>query len=228
MGLDMQLAADQASLDALLSRQPAFRIFHTAGGDTFSPDLDTAASGGGSVTKSQLDTTLSTDGTADALAYLRISTRPFDMATGALLGQFLVRIDQAIGSHAHEHIFGFVSGKEGGENDLAGFRPSVGQDTAGNVRVDNGGTDTDGSITYPTLNGNVNFYAIVVDLDDSETRFYVNKDPVSGSPDATLAAVPGSVPPPGFVIEDTSGTGSDSSEALRVQAVGLAYYPGGL
>lgn len=76
--------------------------------------------------------------------------------------------------------------------DIAIFNPGAGQTTSGNIRVDDSGVDTDGTITYPNMNRQ-HWMEVVVDYADTETRFYIDNSELTGSEDGaigTLAAVP--------------------------------------
>lgn len=76
------------------------------------------------------------------------------------------------------------------DNNIAQFNPGAGDSTSGNIRVDDGGTDTDGSISYPDLT-QYNYYEVAVDYGASETRFYTNgSDLTDDAATATLAATP--------------------------------------
>lgn len=213
---------------AIAERASWMDFWTPLGGDTFPPAVFTAATAGGTVDKSENGVNLATDGTANESARLVLALSDAHMDDGAVIAGVWIRINQAIGSLAHEMTFGFNGGSNRVANDIAVYSPNVGDSTAGNIRVDNGGADTDGTLDYPTVNSETHFYGIVLDLDDSETRFFVDRDPILGTPNATISAIPAIVPRFGARIEDTSGAGSDSTEQLRVVAIGYGYRPEGV
>jgi len=102
---------------------------------------------------------------------------------------------------------------------IAVFRPHIGNNTDGNVLVDNDGTNTTGSVTYPNLT-NVQTLAVLIDragnyLSSGNTGFYINSDPRrGGSPDADLAAVPDTGAFSNFGVYYESN-GSDQNLVLR-------------
>jgi len=104
------------------------------------------------------------------------------------------------------------------------FAPGAGNSTNGNIRVRKSGTITNGSITYPTLDGNEIFANILIDYDRDQTEFYINKNPITATPDATIAAVPNYVPSVGILIQD-NGSGTDTSEILDAVLLGYIYIP---
>lgn len=70
------------------------------------------------------------------------------------------------------------------EQDIAGFRPQVGDNSTGNVRVISGATTADGSVSYPSL-GEIHEYTVLLDyagnyLTSGSTGFYIDKDPRRG------------------------------------------------
>lgn len=125
-----------------------------------------------------------------------------DRLAGSVVGTHLVKVrylsQVAIGSLGDVHAIGYAAtgNNPGGANDVAVFRPTVGDSTTGNVRVDNGGTDTDGSLNYPAIDAARDYTVLIDDagtyLTAGHTGFYVDGDPRAGdTPDVDLAATPG-------------------------------------
>lgn len=88
------------------------------------------------------------------------------------------------------------SGDNPDSNDnIACFRPHVGDNTNGNVRVDASGTDSDGTLSYPDLT-KMHTYTVLMDfagnyLNANTTGFYIDSDPRRGdTADETIPAVP--------------------------------------
>lgn len=117
--------------------------------------------------------------------------------TGSTLYKVRYQCQTPIGSLGDIHVLGFSSdGDNPGTNrNIAVFRPTVGDSTSGNVRVDSDDTITDGSVTYPAID-EPHEYTILIDeagnyLTAGHTGFYIDGDPREGdSPDADLAATP--------------------------------------
>lgn len=105
--------------------------------------------------------------------------------------------NNAIGNLSDHHLIGCVDRFiDPTRDNIAVFQPDVGDETSGNVVVDSGGTDNDGSVTFPSDLTEYNTYTVLLDfagvyLTADHTGFYVNGDPRKGnSPDADIAAVP--------------------------------------
>lgn len=213
------------------SKTPAWSLgghLGDEGGTEIPAGFRTGKSGGGSAVPGENDFQMSTDGTANENAFMSTARRTLHATAGAYVALIAWDTGQAIANLSHDFVIGFTGARNSGDNNIAAFVPSAGDNTSGNVRVDAGGADTDGTLDYPTINGEVHLYAIVIDYADAETRFYVDADPVSATPDVTLAATPNDIPQAGARIEDTSGTGSDGGEALKVSSCIERWYPQGL
>lgn len=122
----------------------------------------------------------------------------------AILVGGLLKSNTAIGTANTDFFtFGLIDRlqPDDGQNNITCFNPGAGDSTDGNIRVDDGGSDTDGSISYPTLT-TLQYYEVVIDYVDGETRFHVNShEPIdgSGAAVATLAATTD--------VSSTSGAG---------------------
>lgn len=124
-----------------------------------------------------------------------------DMRPKATLVKATYNSESGPGILAATHTVGLLANRNNpptpGDNDIAAFFPHVGNNTSGNVRVDNGGNDTDGSVDYSDTTASPLELAVLIDHDGvflsaGHTGFYINKDPRTGdTPDADLAAVPG-------------------------------------
>jgi len=126
------------------------------------------------------------------------ATLPTPISGGSLLIKTTYISNTAISSLVDDHFIGVLNAQSAPkrtDNDIAIFNPTVGDSTSGNVRVDNGGVDTDGSLTYSTITEQ-RTYLVLVDYDGNylnpnETGFYVNKDPRAGDdPDVKLSDTP--------------------------------------
>jgi len=134
-----------------------------------------------------------------------ISTSGTGAASGPpprnMLGTILIKVGYAssveISTLADDHLIGVIESENDSHttSDTAGFYPTAGDNTSGNVYVDVAGTDNDASITYPTLT-DVHAYTVLLDyagnyLSANTTGFYIDADPRRGdSADATISAVP--------------------------------------
>jgi len=117
--------------------------------------------------------------------------------SGSLFVKVIYASKVSIANLADDHFIGIVNTVDFNDSDnCAYFRPHIGDNTSGNVRVDNNGTDNDGSLSYPTINRQAHSFAVLADYDGNylsagETGFYVDADPRRGdSPDVTISAVP--------------------------------------
>lgn len=123
--------------------------------------------------------------------------KPDLSGVGALLFKVQYASSVSITSLSDDHAIGVVRGGSPVEDkdDIAIFYPTAGDSTPGNIRVDSGGTDNDGSISYPTLT-ELHSYTLLIDLSgvylsQNETGFYVDGDPRKGdSADAVISATP--------------------------------------
>lgn len=201
----------------------AFRRDWTLGASATPTEIATTSAGGGTVSRGRVFHTLSTDGTADAHAYLGASGGAVRAEVGLYIGLFHWASDsQAIADLAEAFEIGFISPGTEDSDDLAAFRPAVGDETQGNIRVDSSGADSDGTFSYPALKNEAHPYAIVIDYDLGETRFYVDRHWAVDGPDATIAATPDQVQEPGFQI---LSNGNDADEGIRCHAIGIRYVP---
>lgn len=79
---------------------------------------------------------------------------------------------------------------DNGDADIAAFVTGTGDNAAGNVRVDNNGTDTDGTFNFSSALNDLVYLELVIDV-GTEVRFRENKSEIGGSPaDVTVAAAP--------------------------------------
>lgn len=102
------------------------------------------------------------------------------------------------------------------------FHPNAGDNTEGNVYVRSGGTRTNGTVEYGSLDMPWNQYAIVIDFDAGVTNFHINSNPMTSSPNETIEDVPDSLDNVGAEIESN---GSDGDEVLYVAYVAQRYIP---
>lgn len=159
------------------------------------------SSGGGAVPNFGINSMSMSSGTTDDNGNLYVgalhaneTNAVFDV--GTWLFKFAYASDVQQSTLSDEHYFGVSNAfSDETEDNTAAFFPTVGDATAGNVRVDDGGTDTDGTLDYPTLT-NLHEYTVLVDyagnyLNAGHTGFYVDADPREGDdPDVDLAATP--------------------------------------
>lgn len=200
----------------------AWRIFGECG-PALHNAVTTRTSAGGSATVGTGGVTLSTDATAGEHAVADIPARPVFAANGLLVVMVGCEVNQAIGNLAEGIEIGILlpTGQDG--NNIAVFRPDAGDETTGNIRVDNAGTDTDGSVNYPTVNGETHHFSVVVDFDATETRFYIDGNPLmDGDEDASIAAIPGNISGIGAGIFSNA---TDANEDLAVRYIGYTYVP---
>jgi hypothetical protein len=101
-------------------------------------------------------------------------------------------------SLSDDHLIGYVAkGGDLSSDDIAVFAPSKGANTSGNVRVDSGGTDTNGQVDYGDVTREWATLTLLLDIDGifisaGSTGFYVNGDPRRGDqPDEVIASQPG-------------------------------------
>jgi hypothetical protein len=100
----------------------------------------------------------------------------------------------------------------------AAFNPHVGDAAAGNVHV-NG---TDGTLDYPDDLTAPHPYAVEVDRDAGETRFWVSQAPWGASPEETIAAIPDRGYPIGSKAYQS---GDASSQELRLHQLTVVMVP---
>jgi len=133
--------------------------------------------------------------------------------------------EASIGSLSAEHFIGVLT--DGNDlitaSGIAVFAPAEGDNTTGNVVVDNSGTKTEGSLSYPAITDH-NDYVVLIDhaghyLNAGETGFYTGgADPRKGdSPDVTLSAVPsGANRFPGIWYESAGNSQGANANYLEV------------
>lgn len=109
--------------------------------------------------------------------------------------------------------------------DQAVFRPHVGQDTDGNVEVLRATTSTTGQVTYPTINDGPIWTNLLIDRDKGQTEFYINKNPLTASPDEIITAVPEFVRSFGFLMGGDPPATADTAEILTGALSGYIYIP---
>lgn len=102
------------------------------------------------------------------------------------------------------------------------FRPNVGEDTDGNVFVRDGAETYTGSVTYGSMGTPWSQYAILIDFDTGQSKFYINGNPLTSSPDETISAVPDTLDSVGAEIESHGG---DSGEVMYVSYIAQRYIP---
>jgi len=122
------------------------------------------------------------------------------VTTGTYLIKTIYGSGVDIATLADDHVIGaYAAG--GGDNpdnyaNLAVFRPHVGDSTSGNVRVNNGGTITDGTVSYPDITEPVEL-CVLIDyagnyLTAGHTGFYIDSDPREGAtPNVNISDTPG-------------------------------------
>jgi hypothetical protein len=199
----------------------AWRVFGHCGPQTHHA-IRTDAGNGGSTAQKVGHVELHQDGTNGAYAMLDIPSRAFGIQSGVVICYYSWRTNQAIGQLAETVEIGLMGDGNADEPDIAVFRPDAGQGTEGNVRVDSGGNDHDGQVSYPLDITKAHFYAILVDFDDDLTEFYVNADPFTADPNAQITATPNKLRSFGGQI--VSG-GIDGGETLKMHHVGYIYIP---
>lgn len=192
------------------------------------PDPVTVSTVGGSVDFTSAATFINATSSGDSAtiyAGLGSPSAAYGLNSGAILCRTMYVSQAGIGSLTNQHLMGFPndSQPEPSDNNIAVFNPSAGDSTSGNVRVDNGGTTTDGTVTYPDLT-EFHSYCVLIDfegyyLNAGETGFYIDSDPrLGGSPNETIAAVPdfGAFnTAPG--VGQTSTGGSDGLQTLALE-----------
>lgn len=210
-----QVTLEQArSLGAVQSFQPH--------GTNRGQGVNPQTSGNGSVTQTATGSVLNVS--ADTgYANSTIPPIPNRFGTGRVIIFNAIETNQAIGNLANGHRIGVLWRGPGIllRNNEAMFLPSAGQSTSGNITVLNEGTRTDGTITYPTLNDGTIFLNILVDNDQGQTEFYIQKNPLTAQPDATIDAVPAVLP----IFGAETVWGGDGNEELTVALTGYICIP---
>jgi len=115
----------------------------------------------------------------------------------AVIAKFTYNSVFAQSNISNIHNIGLINGfnASGTSDNVAVFRPHMGDSTSGNVFVDQAGTDNAGTVSYPNTN-QINTYTVLLDysgeyLTSGSTGFYINSDPRRGDgADATISAVP--------------------------------------
>jgi len=119
--------------------------------------------------------------------------------SGTILIKATMASGNPVGSMTNFRYVGVVSTSAAtgdGSNNIAVFAPQNGDNTSGNVRVDRDGTDTDGSVSYPTIEKEFHSFAVLIDhagnyISSGSTGFYIDSDPRRGdAANETLSAVP--------------------------------------
>lgn len=156
------------------------------------------------------------------------------LSTGTLLLTYLYGgaeyTHNGIENLSDKHFFGLIRRDEDDVDNIAAFRPHIGNNTAGNVRVDSDGINSDGSISYPDIN-EMHTYRILIDYAGyyntaGSTAFYVDSDPrVNDSADVTLSKTPN-------ISTDTMrrylGAGyvsNGNEQEMKVQHIGVEWRP---
>lgn len=214
---------NQSLITALQARTIGMASYGTPLGPALPEQAGTNTSTGGSATQNDRFVQLSTDATVGENASVFITGIPYSVQTGLIVGWFHWQVNQAQGSLAEDIYVGFANRMDPSGNDRAVFRPDVGDNTDGNIEVDNGGTTTTGTLDYPPVN-DVLPYAIAIDNDRGETRFYYNNaNPLQpGAASATISATPGSVRTPMIGILSAQ---TDAAEAIDGWYLRWLYVP---
>lgn len=163
-----------------------FETVLTVGGSGAAPTID--------YSESRLFST-----TTDDFGFIRIggSSGGANYLSGVVLIKVTYGSGDSISSLGDKHILGVTRDTLDPDelDDIAVFRPHVGDNTTGNVRVNNNGTITDESITYPDIT-EYNNYVVLIDnqgtyLSSGSTGFYINSDPREGDdPNAIISDTP--------------------------------------
>lgn len=200
----------------------SFQPFGTNSGDG-------VFSQGGSVTESQSGATITgLPENSDSLAGLEVPLQTF--LTGKFITTFCWKTNFEPGDAAHIHRIG-PDGSGPIYSHRAFFAPHAGQDTDGNVVVEQGtddlndgvGTTETASVEYPPLTDGTILTSVALDLDRNQSEFYIQKNPLVSSPDATIDLLPefiGNVGASAF--RETTAT---SGNSITISWAGYRYIP---
>ena len=191
---NLDAAVSSRATPAEVSRR--IRVVTESGLGSQPPEVQTKTSGtnGGATSFDEFGGGVSSaTATDDAAAIYSLAFDNVASLSGVVLVGGLFYHDTAIGTASTDYpVLGYLDTvtPDATPNNIAVFNPGAGDSTSGNVRVDNGGTDTDGSVSYPSLT-EIHYYEVAIDTDAGETRFYIDDSDLSeGTPRAIVSAVP--------------------------------------
>lgn len=166
--------------DVLMPRSTAI-----VGGNSYPHNVTVTTQNGASDNLAEKFTVLSTDGTSNAVADIEVATRRMHPQGGKILLQGLIG-QQGHGSflgHDTDTSFGFRNSTTWDEDNIA-----VMDFPNGRFRVDVDGTDyDDDSLDNQLFRSAVLLYcAILLDIDNDKTEFYIEANPFTDDPTATI------------------------------------------
>lgn len=135
------------------------------------------------------------------------------------------------GGNAHTHRIG-ADGSDPIFNNRAFFAPHAGQSADGNVVVerntddfdDSVGTTKTAAVAYPQLTDGTILTSVVLDAGRDQTEFYIQKNPLVESPDATIDLLPDQISYCGAsAFREVTST---SGNSITLSWAGYRYIPG--